>query len=342
MRQRCIGERGPLVSALGLGTWALGGQWGRRIEPGVQAVRRAFDLGVTLFDTSRAYGGGAAEAALARGLADLLPAHRDEIVIATAGGLETRPGVRRHKLDPPGRTVRNSDPAFLRDELLASLRQLGTDHVDVYSVHWPDPTVPLAETAEVLAGFVREGLARHVGFANVTAGDLAELVPTGLLDVVQVPFNLLDRGAEKEVLPRCQEAGVGVLGGSALAHGLLTGALHRDQAFAPEDWRAYSHAFRGEDYAQLLDVVDGLAAFAAERGHTVAQVALAWALHHPAGVVPVFGAQSPGVVEENVRAAGLELSEIELRELELLVRTAPAVGSGAGPACRTEERDDVH
>jgi aryl-alcohol dehydrogenase-like predicted oxidoreductase len=316
-----LGAGGPLVSRLCLGTWALSGLWGGQVEPAVRAVRRAFDLGVNFFDTARAYGEGAAEAGLARGLGDLLRTHRSEVVIATKGGLQNQ----------ENSVVRNSDPEFLRTSLVASLRSLGTDYVDLFLVHWPDATIPLAETAGVLAGFVEEGLVRQVGVSNFTVGQMAEFGPAA---VTQVPYNLLARKVERDILPHCQVAGVPVMGWSALAHGLLTGALRPGHAFAHDDWRAYSPVFQGDRFAAVVAVVDRLAAFAADRGISVAQLALAWVLHHPAGVVPVIGAQVPEHVEDSLRALEVRLSEADLAELDQIVAAAPPVLPDTEPPSR--------
>ncbi|MFV2109742.1 aldo/keto reductase [Micromonospora sp. LOL_015] len=316
-----LGSGGPLVSRLCLGTWALSGLWGGQIEPAVQAVRRAFDLGINFFDTAHAYGGGAAEAGLARGLGDLLRDHRSELVIATKGGLQNQ----------GSSVVRNSDPEFLRTSLVASLRSLGTDYVDLFLVHWPDTTIPLAETAGVLAGFVEEGLVRRVGVSNFTVGQMAEFGPVA---VAQVPYSLLARHIEHETLPYCQAAGVPVMGWSPLAHGLLTGALRPGHAFAHDDWRAYSPVFQGDRFATAVAVVDRLAAFAADRGISIAQLALAWVLHHPAAVVPVVGAQVPEHLEDSLRALGVRLSEADLAELDQIVADAPPVLPDVEPPSR--------
>ncbi|GAB7042977.1 MULTISPECIES: aldo/keto reductase [Catenuloplanes] len=312
MNRLPLGADGPRVSRLCLGTWPLSGLWGGGIEPAVHAVRRAFDLGVNFFDTARAYGDGAAEAALARGLGDLVRTHRSELVIVTKGGLRIQ----------GNSVVRDCDPEVLRSGLVASLSALGTDYVDLFLVHWPDPTIPLAETAGVLAGFVEEGLVRRTGVSNFTAGQMAEFGPAA---VAQVPYSLLARGVERDVLPYCRAAGVPVMGWASLAHGLLTGALRPGHTFAPDDWRAYSPVFRGERLAAVATAVDRLAAVAADRGISVAQLALAWVLHQPAGVVPIFGAQEPEHVEDSVRALEVRLDEAELAELGRLVEGAPPV-----------------
>lgn len=338
MRYRPLSKGGPEVSVICLGTWALGGQWGGRIEPGVEAVRRAFDLGVNFFDTAYAYGEGAAEAALARGLGDLLRGRRSDVVIATAGGLEKRENThRRHRLDPPGKVVRNSDPGFLRSNLTSSLRTLGTDYVDVFFVHWPDPTVPLHETAGVLAGFVEEGLVRQVGVSNFSVTEMADFASAGPIDAAQTPFNLLNRAADNDILPYCRDNGVAVMGWASLAHGLLGGAMQPGHAFAPEDWRAYSSVFQGEQFGRLLEFVDRLAAFAEDRGCTVAQLSLAWVLNHPAEVLPIVGAQRPAHIEDSVKAVDVQLTEADLRQLDELVAGAPSTATEGQPLSRAGE-----
>ncbi|MFJ6696935.1 aldo/keto reductase [Streptomyces sp. NPDC091272] len=327
MRYRTLGREGPKVSSVCLGTWALSGFWGSSTEPAVEAVRRAFDLGVNFFDSAHSYGEGKAEAGLARGLGDLLRTHRSELVIATKGGLE---------LHGNG-VVRNSDAAFLRANLTDSLRTLGTDYVDVFLVHWPDPRIPQAETAGVLADLVAEGLTRQVGVSNHTVEEMTEFSAVTPPQVAQVPFNMLDRSVEKRVLPHCEATGTGVMGWSALAHGVLAGALRPGQVFPPDDWRAYSPIFRGERFAELLAAVDRLRGFAAERGHSVAQLALASVLAHPAQVVPVIGAQLPEHLEDSVRAVDIHLDESDLLALEGLLAGAPELdGSGDQPPARAE------
>lgn len=306
---RTLGATGLRVAGLCLGTWQLSGAWGADTEPAVRAIRRAFDLGINFFDTAYAYGEGAAERGLARGLGDLVRTHRDELVLVTKGGLE-----RRGDAFP-----RNSDPAWLRSSLLRSLEALGTDHVDVFLVHWPDPLVPYAETAGVLAGFVEEGLARHAGVSNFGVAELSQFARGGPLEVVQPPLNLLRREADRDVIPFCTERDVGIMGWGALAQGLLTDSA-RDIARA----RADKVPYRGAALQRALGVVDRLAERAAERGCALAELALAWVLAHPAGIVPIVGAQRPDQVESSVRALDLRLDPVERDELTALAAHAPA------------------
>jgi len=306
---RTLGATGLRVSGLCLGTWQLSGAWGPDTEPAVRAIRRAFDLGINFFDTAYAYGEGAAESGLARGLGDLVRTHRDELVLVTKAGLERRGDV----------FPRNSDPAWLRTSLLRSLDALGVDHVDVLLVHWPDPLVPYAETAGVLAGFVEEGLVRHTGVSNFGVPELSEFARGGPLEVAQPPLNLLSRDADADVIPFCAARGVGIMGWGALAQGLLTDAA-RDIARRRADRMPY----RGAALDRALGVVDRLAERAAGRGCTLAELALAWVLAHPAGIVPIVGAQNPAQIESSVRALDLRLDPGERDELTALAAEAPA------------------
>ena len=161
MQYTQLGDRGPRVSRIAFGNWSAGGDWGKvDRDAAIAATREALDLGITLFDTARAYGFGAAEQLLGEALQPEIQSARESIVIATKGGLRKDGGA----------TVRDSSPAALRRDLEASLGFLGTDYVDIYQVHWPDPATPITTTAETLDGFVREGLVRHVGVSNYDAG----------------------------------------------------------------------------------------------------------------------------------------------------------------------------
>jgi aryl-alcohol dehydrogenase-like predicted oxidoreductase len=333
VKYRTLGSTGLEVSELCLGTWGLGGQWGADIEPGIAAIRRAFELGVNFFDTAYAYGEGAAETALARGLGTLIDTHRDELVIATKGG------IRVEQEAGGGWTVhRDSSPAFLRKTLEHSLRLLGTDYVDVYFIHWPDRSRPYAEVAGTMDGFVREGLVRHVGLSNFTVAEMRAFREGGGFGVAQVPYNLLWRDVEDAVLPWCAREDVGLMGWSALASGLLTGALGRDHRFQAGDWRGQASAergdagqsgslpglFQGED-ERLNAVIERLKQEASARGVSLAQLALAWVLAHPSGIIPIVGAQEPAHAEASAAAVELALDADDLASLGAIVRDLPSV-----------------
>lgn len=325
MKYRQLGSTGMQVSEICMGTWQLSGAWGDEIEPAVRAVGRAFDLGINFFDTAYAYGVGAAEQGLARGLGVLMKSHRDELVIATKGGLEVRDDV----------YLRNSDPAWLRHTLEHSLRSLGTDYVDVYFIHWPDPLVPYDETAGVVQGFIDEGLVRHAGVSNFSVAETEAYRGGGSLGVHQPAYSLLRREVEADLLPYCQRERIGVMAWGAVGHGLLTGAIRSGQSF--NDWRAHTALFRGERLDELIGVVDELAQVADELGCTLAQLAIAWVLASPASVIPIVGALEPAHVEANVGAVEVELTPDVLARLDAITADVPP----ADPAVPIPARDAV-
>jgi len=313
-----LGLRGPRVSRIAFGNWSSGGDWGSvDRKAAIATARSALDRGVTLFDTARAYGFGAAEQLLGEALEPELRSRRDELVIATKGGL---------RRDPNGQMARDSSAGALRGDLEASLRFLGTDYVDLYQVHWPDPATPFSETAEALDDFVREGKVRHVGVSNYDARQMAAFQQSRPLDALQPPYHLFRREIEDSVLPYTAEHGIGVLVYGPMAHGLLTGRMTQDIAFAPGDWRANSDLFRGDTFRRNLRIVEELKAFAAERGTTVARLAIAWTLANPAVHVAIVGARTPDQISATLPAAEVRLSPDDLAHIEKITRGEVPVG----------------
>jgi aryl-alcohol dehydrogenase-like predicted oxidoreductase len=308
------------VYPIAFGAWQLGGEWGEFDEQqAVAAIRQARALGVNLFDTAQGYGFGASEHLLGRALRDDLDKRRDEVVIATKGGLRmTDEGL-----------VRDASPDFLRGGLEDSLRSLGVDYVDIYQVHWPDPNVPFAETAAALEELVQEGKIRHVGVSNYDAAQMAEFTRIRPVETLQPPYHLFRRDVEAEVLPYAREHDIGVLVYGPLAHGLLTGSMDEHTTFAADDWRSQSSVFEGEAFRRNLEIVGELERFAAdELGTSVAQLAVAWTLANPAVHVAIVGARSAKHVEEGVAAAQLRLSEVDLEQIDRIIAGSVAI---AGP-----------
>jgi len=315
------------VSPIAFGTWQLGGEWGKFDEDeGIAAIRHARELGVNLFDTAQGYGFGASERLLGRALRDDLDNHRDEVVIATKGGLRmTDDGL-----------VRDSSPGWLRAGVEDSLSALGVDHVDVYQVHWPDPKVPFAETAGALQRMVDEGMIRHVGVSNFDAAEMAEFAQTWPVETLQPPYHLFRRDIEADVLPYCREHDIGVLVYGPLAHGLLTGAMDENTQFAPDDWRSGAPLFKGEAYRRNLEVVRELEHFASdELGVSLSQLAIGWTLANPAVQVAIVGARHPNHIEDSVAAAELSLSEVDLERIDRIMAGSVAL-SGPSPEMMPE------
>lgn len=283
-------------------------------------------MGVNLFDTAQGYGFGASERLLGRALRDDLDNRRDEVVIATKGGLRmTHDGL-----------VRDSSPNWLRSGVENSLRALEAEHIDLYQVHWPDPKVPFAETAGALQELVDEGKIRHVGVSNFDAAQIAEFAQTRPVETLQPAYHLFRREIEAEVLPYCREHDVGVLVYGPLAHGLLTGALDENSHFAANDWRSGAPFFKGEAYRRNVGVVRELERLASgELGVSVSRLAIAWTLANPAVQVAIVGARHPGNIEDSVAAANLSLSETDLEQIDRIMAGSVAM-SGPQPEMMPE------
>jgi aryl-alcohol dehydrogenase-like predicted oxidoreductase len=318
-----LGRTGLRVSRLAFGTWQLGGDWGPVNErEAIAAIWRARDLGINLFDTAQAYGFGASERLLGRALGHELRSRRDEIVIATKGGLRRSDhGV-----------VRDSSRASLQASVEDSLRALGVEHIDVYQVHWPDPTVPFEETAGILSELVEAGKIGHVGVSNFDAAQMAALSRACPVETLQPPFHLFRREIEREVLPYCAEHDIGVLVYGPLAHGLLSGAIRPEATFVRDDWRRESGLFRGPALQRNLQTVRTLHAIARQRGRTVAQLAIAWTLAHPAVHAAIVGSRWACHVDDSVGALDLLLDADDLACIDAVMSGAVAV---AGPTPET-------
>jgi aryl-alcohol dehydrogenase-like predicted oxidoreductase len=318
MEQTRLGRSELVVSRVAFGTWQLGGDWGPTDEASAMAaIQRAADLGVTLFDTAQAYGFGASERLLAKALEGRL----DEVVIATKGGL--RP-------TKEGGVARDASPTWIRRGVEESLRELGTEAIDLYQLHWPDPVTPFEETAAALAALVDEGKVRHVGVSNFDAAQMEAFDEALPIETLQPPYHLFHRAIEGSVLSFARAHDVGVLVYGPLAHGLLGGHLRVDSRFHSGDWRAASADFHGDAYARNLASVAELDSLArGELGITLSQLAVAWTLANPAVHVAIVGTRNPAHVDEAVAAAGVWLEPALLDRIDEIMGDAQPI---AGPS----------
>ena len=302
------------VSRIAFGAWELGGEWGSFDESAaIATIRYARERGITLFDTAQAYGFGASEHILGRALRGDLDQRREELVIATKGGLRmTASGL-----------VRDSSRAWLRQGVDDSLRALSVDYIDLYQVHWPDPNVPWAETAGALDELVREGKIRHVGVSNFDVTEMAEFAQTRPVETLQPPYSLFRRDIEADVLPYTRTHDIGVLVYGPLAHGLLTGTMDDDTTFTPDDWRSTNPSFHGETFHDNLEKVRDLQRFASEElGTSVAPLAVAWTLANPAVQAAIVGARRPSHIDEAITASELHLGDDALAHIDRIMAGA--------------------
>jgi aryl-alcohol dehydrogenase-like predicted oxidoreductase len=251
MKQTTLGRSNLQVSRVAFGTWQLGGDWGATDEEAaVAAIRHAADQGINFFDTAQGYGFGASEQLLARALEGR---PRDEVIIATKGGL--RPS-------PRGGVERDASSEWIRRGVEDSLKALGTEYIDLYQVHWPDPKTPFEQTAQALSELRAEGKIRHVGVSNFDADQMEEFSRTLPVETLQPPYHLFRREIEASILPYTRSRNIGVLVYGPLAHGLLSGGLGTETRFSGDDWRSKSNVFEGQDFERNLHVVSALQRFA--------------------------------------------------------------------------------
>lgn len=303
---------GPQVSRIGLGGEQLGGHgWGTVVYADLAGVvRRALDLGVTLFDTAPIYGLGRSEELLGKEL----KSRRHDVVIATKCGLRWS-AVPEFSKRPEG------SPEWIRAELEGSLQRLGTDYVDLYQVHWPDPNTPLEDTLGVLADLQIAGKIRAIGCCNFSAEDLRQALSFCHVTVVQVPYNLIDRAAAVDIIPLCREHGVAVLAYSPLARGLLTGKYASGREFGPADNRS-RHPYVTEcDWRGWPAAAARLKEMAVSTGRTAADLAVSWVLNTEGVTAAIVGAKNPAQIEAIcIGGGGPELRASLFDEIGKVVR----------------------
>ena len=318
MEYRALGDTGLTVSAIGFGCWEMGnpGYGATEDAEAIAAVHRGMELGITLYDTAPNYGFGGSEEVLGRAL----KGRRDGIVLVSKVGIPWDPVTFTTKFDARYSTIKR-----INEE---SLRRLGTDHLDLLLVHWPDPETPIEETMRALDELRQEGKTRHIGVSNYTAYELRQAKSYAPICANQVGYNLFDRRWEREMFPTARELGVGVMAYGPMAHGLLSGTMTRDHVFDARDWRRHGLLFGqrlfGPNLAQNLDIVDQLKGVAAELGTSLPRLALAWVLRNPAVSVALSGCRKPSEIEENVRALDVTLPD------EVLTRIDEIMAGAAG------------
>jgi aryl-alcohol dehydrogenase-like predicted oxidoreductase len=271
------------------------------------AVEVALNCGIRLFDTADIYGLGLSE----RRLADILRPRRPDVVIATKFGLNWR----QQEASQRAQTFRDSSRRRVREALEGSLRRLGVDSIDLYQVHWPDPSTPIAETLDELERCRREGKIVHIGLCNFPVALLREACGVTAIASAQVPYSLLDRSAEVELLPFCADHHVAVVVYGPLAHGLLSGKYDATTRFGIDDRRGRMPAYRGEEFRRNLRIVHDVKAVAERYGKSPSQIALRWVLRNPAVTCAIVGCKTQQQVSENADVFDWDLSDEDYAQL---------------------------
>jgi aryl-alcohol dehydrogenase-like predicted oxidoreductase len=298
------------ASRIALGTWAIGGwMWGGSEEKeSIETIRAALDQGITVVDTAPVYGFGRSEEIVGKALAE--SGLRSRALIATKVGLEWR----------DEKVFRNASRARIMREVEDSLRRLRTDYIDLYQVHWPDPQVPMEETAAAMADLYRQGKIRAIGVSNFSVAQMDAFRRAAPLHALQSPYNLFERGIEEQILPYCRRNNIAVLGYGALCRGLLSGRMRPDTQFSGDDLRRNDPKFKPPRFAQYLSAVQRLDLLAQYRyGKRVIHLAVRWMLDQ--GVtVALWGARRASQISPVAEVAGWSLASDAKAEIDRVLR----------------------
>jgi aryl-alcohol dehydrogenase-like predicted oxidoreductase len=310
-----LGNSDLHVTPIGFGAWAIGGggwafAWGPQDDAdSVACIHEALDLGVNWIDTAAVYGLG----------------HSEEVVARALDGMATRPLVFTkcgRVWDEARQIGKCLTAASVRRECEASLRRLKVDVIDLYQIHWPEPDEQVEEGWQTMLDLKAEGKVRWVGVSNFDVGQLERAAALGPVTSLQPPYSLLRREVEAEILPYCEEQGIGVIAYSPMASGLLTGAwtAERLASLPADDWRREKNKqFQEPLFGRNLRVADGLRAVGAPHGLSPGAVAVSWVLGHPAVTGAIVGARKPGQLKEVIGAADFRLSDEEAIRVEDLL-----------------------
>ncbi|WP_421889000.1 aldo/keto reductase [Marinoscillum sp.] len=317
MQYRKLGESDLNVSVITFGAWAAGGwMWGKT-ERGqaIDAIRSAYDQGVTSIDTAPIYGQGTSEEIVGEAIKDL---PRDKVQILTKFGMRwdtTKGDFFFASKDNSGKDIdiyKYAGKESVIRECEESLKRLKTDYIDLYQIHWNDSTTPIQETFEGVSKLIAQGKVRYAGVCNYTADQMAEAEKAVKLVSNQIPFSMVNRKVEDETIPYCIGHDKSVLAYSPLERGLLTGKIKPGQKFQEGDHRATNRFFTEESIMKTNAFLEKIKPLAAEKGATLAQLVLKWTIERPGVTIALAGARDATQSVQNAGAAALSLSSDEI------------------------------
>lgn len=315
MKTTTLGPSGIECSAIGLGTWAMGGwMWGGQDSAAAtDAIAASLDAGVTLIDTAPAYGLGASESIVGAAL----KGRRHEAVVATKCGLVWHTQKGTHFFDEDGHPVyRYLGRESIFHEAEESLKRLQTDYIDLYITHWQDSTTPVEETMDALLTLKQQGKIRAIGVSNASPETLAEYLQYGPVDAAQERYSLIDREIEQTLVPLCTRHNVAMLGYSSLALGLLAGPIDPAREFTGDDQRASNPRFSTANRARLKAFFDELEPVRRQLGCSFGQLMIAWTLASGNVSVALCGARVRVQAIENATAGALDLPEEAVQRID--------------------------
>jgi aryl-alcohol dehydrogenase-like predicted oxidoreductase len=322
---RTLGSQGLTVSALGLGCMGMSQSYGTAEErderESIATIHRAIELGVTFFDTAEAYGPYKNEELLGRALRGL-GARRERVIVATKFGF---------RFGESGISGLDSRPAHIREAAEASLRRLGTDHIDLLYQHRVDPAVPIEDVVGTMGDLVREGKVRFLGLSEAGERTIRRAHAEHPITALQSEFSLWERNLDPDIIRVLRELGIGLVPFAPLGRGFLTGAVKRAEEYPETDFRRNDPRYQGKNFDANMRAASVVRDMAKRKGGTPAQIALAWLLHKGPDIVPIPGTKRRRYLEENVASADVSLSAEDIASLDAALSPENVAGPRYNP-----------
>ncbi|HTE27123.1 aldo/keto reductase [Flavitalea sp.] len=317
MEFRQLGQTEIKLSAITFGAWAIGGwMWGGSVKKdALEAIKVSYEAGITTIDTAPVYGQGYSEELVGEAIRGI---PRDKVQILTKFGMrwdDTRGDFAFKSQDNNGKPIevyRYSGKQSVIDECEASLKRLGTDYIDLYQIHWADPTTPIAETMEALNQLLLDGKIRAAGVCNYSKAQMEEAEKTINLSSNQVPYSMVERSIEDELLPYCLQNQKSIIAYSPLQRGILTGKIKPGHQFAPGDHRPTTKFYKPENIELINHLLETLEPLALEKEVTLSQLVIRWTIEQPGITVALVGARDAAQAVQNAEAINLKLTEDEM------------------------------
>ena len=306
MKIKSLGTQGLTASEMGLGCMGMSEFYGEKNDPeSIKTIQRAYELGVTFFDTADIYGPFTNEILVGKAIAPF----RKNITLATKFGIVRDPA------DPKARG-QNGKPEYVKKSCEASLKRLNTDVIDLYYLHRRDPDTPIEETVGAMGQLVKEGKVKAIGLSEVNVETLHKAHAVHPLTALQTEYSIWSRDPEDEILPACKELGIAFVAYSPLGRGFLTGQIQKFEDFDKDDFRRFSPRFMGENFKKNLDLVQKIKDIAHEKKCTASQLALAWVMAQEDFIFPIPGTKRIKYLEENLKAVDIKLTSKDLEQIQ--------------------------
>lgn len=316
MKIKPLGKQGLQASKIGLGCMGMSEFYGETNDAqSIKTIHRAFELGITFFDTADMYGPFKNEILVGKAIEPF----RKEITLAT------KFGIIRNPTNPSVRGL-NGKPEYVKSACEASLKRLNVEVIDLYYLHRKDPDTPIEETVEAMSQLVKEGKIKGIGLSEVNVETLKKAHAVYPITALQTEYSLWSREPEKEILPACKELGIAFVPYSPLGRGFLTGQIKKIEDFEESDYRRFSPRFQGENFNKNLQLVSKIGEIANNKGCTPSQLALAWVLEQGDNLFPIPGTKRIKYLEENAASTTISLTKKELQQIEDIFPENAAAG----------------